>query len=116
MNTKDKGDRGEQLAAEFLDEAGLRILERNYRFARAEVDIVAEEGEELVFVEVKARESLRFGDPEESVGEAKEQRLRRAAEGYCMERGMTDRFYRFDIVAIRFEKGNVILKHLRNAF
>jgi putative endonuclease len=116
MNTKKRGDRGEQLAAEFLGEAGLRILERNYRFARAEVDIVAEEGEELVFVEVKARESLRFGEPEESVGGAKEQRLRRAAEGYCIERGMTDRFYRFDIVAIRFEKGNVILKHLRNAF
>ncbi len=116
MNTKKRGDRGERLAAEFLTEAGLRILEQNYRFGRAEVDVVAEEGGELVFVEVKARESLRFGEPEESVGAAKEDRLRRAAEGYCMERGMTDRFYRFDIVAIRFENGTVIVKHLRNAF
>lgn len=116
MSTKERGDRGEQLAVEFLGEAGLRILERNYRFARAEVDIVAEEGAELVFVEVKARSSSSFGEPEESVGSAKEQRLRRAAEGFCMERGLTDRFYRFDIVAIRFEKGNIIVKHIRNAF
>ncbi|MEX2117386.1 MAG: YraN family protein [Bacteroidota bacterium] len=116
MNTKLQGDRGELLAVEFLGEAGFRILERNYRFGRGEIDIVAEEAGELVFVEVKTRDSLRFGEPEESVGGAKEQRLCRAAEGYCMERAMTDRFYRFDIVAIRFEKGLTVVKHLRNAF
>lgn len=116
MNTKKLGDRGEHLAAEFLGNAGFRILERNYRFGRAEIDIVAEEAGELVFVEVKARDSLRFGEPEESVGGVKEQRLRRAAEGYCIQRGMIDHFYRFDIVAIRFEKGIVVVKHLRNVF
>ncbi len=116
MNTKIRGDRGEYLAAEFLEEAGLRILERNYRFSRAEIDIIAEDGQELVFVEVKTRDSLRFGEPEESVGVSKEERLRRAAEGYCMHHGMADRFYRFDIVAIRMEKGIIVVKHFRNAF
>ncbi|MEX2190016.1 MAG: YraN family protein, partial [Bacteroidota bacterium] len=107
---------GEDLAAEFLGEAGLRVLERNYRYGRAEIDIVAEESDELVFVEVKARNSLQFGEPEESVGTAKEANLRRAAEGYCLERGMTERFYRFDIVAIRSHKGVTVVKHIRNAF
>lgn len=116
MDTKQKGDDGESLAVEFLGEAGLRILDRNYRFGRAEIDIVAEESGELVFVEVKARNSLQFGEPEESVGFAKESNLRRAAEGYCLERGWTDRFYRFDIVAIRQNKNTTVIKHLRNAF
>lgn len=116
MDTKHKGDDGESLAAEFLGEAGLRILGRNYRFGRAEIDIVAEESGELVFVEVKARNSLQFGEPEESVGFAKEANLRKAAEGYCLEHGLTDRFYRFDIIAIRQNKNITVVKHLRNAF
>lgn len=116
MDTKQRGDAGESLAAEVLTKAGLRILERNYRFGRAEIDIVAEESGELVFVEVKARHSLQFGEPEESVGFTKESNLRKAAEGYCLERGLTDQFYRFDIVAIRQNKNITVVKHLRNAF
>ncbi len=70
-STKQIGDRGEKLAAMYLENRGYMILERNYRFERAEVDIVAFKEHEIVFVEVKLRTSLKFGHPEDAVTEAK---------------------------------------------
>ena len=73
------GEWGEQLAARFLEDKGLRILERNWRFSRAEIDLIAEEGEVLVFVEVKTRTSDYFGPPERFVSARKRQLLADAA-------------------------------------
>jgi putative endonuclease len=104
------------MAVEFLLEQGWKILARNYRYHRVEIDIIGEDGTELVFVEVKARHSTLFGEPEESVTPRKEEHIRRAAAGFCLEHGMTNRFYRFDIIAVRFMPGSTVLKHLRQAF
>jgi len=112
----DGGRMGEQLAAEFLAGQGWRILARNYRYQRVEIDIVGEDRDELVFVEVKTRDSASFGEPEESVTPGKEENIRKAAEGYCIKNQFTDRFYRFDIIAIRLRPGITVIKHLRNAF
>ena len=67
INRRIRGKVGEDLAANFLEQIGFKIIKRNYRFERGEIDLIAEEGDELVFVEVKARRSTTFGTPEEAV-------------------------------------------------
>lgn len=113
---KSRGVAGEQLAARFLEARGIRILMQNYRFEHGEIDLVCEEGDELVFVEVKTRTSSRFGDPEDAVTETKQEQIRAAADGYCFEHEAEDRYCRFDIVAVELKPGRQILRHIRNAF
>lgn len=114
--TIQRGDEGESVALEFLQGQGFRILATKFRHGRGEIDIVGEDGGELVFVEVKTRVNLRFGEPEESVGASKERLMRSAAIGFCRRRGMMERFYRFDIVSVRFRDDLVVVKHVRNVF
>ena len=116
MQTRAKGAAGEELAANFLTQQGYRILERNYRFERCEIDLVAQDGNELVFVEVKARHSEKFGSPEESVTDEKEERLKKAAEGYLVERGIENQPCRFDVVAITFAGGKPHIRLIQNVF
>ncbi|MCB0617128.1 MAG: YraN family protein [Saprospiraceae bacterium] len=110
------GEWGEQLAARFLEDKGLRILERNWRFSRAEIDLIAEEGEVLVFVEVKTRTSDYFGPPERFVSARKRQLLADAAAVYCEKRDHSGEV-RFDVVAILLKAGRAPeLRHLPDAF
>jgi len=105
---------GEDLAARALAERGYRILERNYRFERGEVDIIAMDGEELVFVEVKTRETDAFGAPEESITPFKEEQLKKVAEGFIFERHLEGQTCRFDVVAITLRKGNPEIRILQD--
>jgi putative endonuclease len=119
MRIKDAVGRfGEQLAAERLAADGLVLLDRNWRCTDGELDIVATEGATLVFVEVKTRSSVAFGDPAEAVGRAKAARLRRLALRWLAEHD--DRYWpevRFDVVAvIRCAEGGPSVRHLRGAF
>jgi putative endonuclease len=116
MNTRTKGLEGEDLAAAFLEQLGYRILERNFRFDRGEIDLIAKDGEELVFVEVKARHSESFGLPEESVTLAKEDQMKKVAEGYLWERGVAEQACRFDVVAITYLNEKPQFRLIRNAF
>ncbi len=115
-NSLQRGDLGEELAAEYLINKGYKILERKYRFEHAEIDLIAEDGEEIVFVEVKARKSKAFGDAEEAITEAKENHVRNAAEGYLYEKNIEDRVCRFDVVAVEFHDGRANIRHLQDAF
>ena len=81
VNRRLQGKAGEELAASYLEQHGFAIKERNYRFERGEIDLIAEEGEELVFIEVKARHSTVFGTPEDAVTEEKQERVRAVADG-----------------------------------
>ncbi len=111
------GERGEEAAARYLSGKGLRILERGYRARFGEIDLIAREGEELVFVEVKTRRSLRCGDPLEAVTEAKRRRILRAASLYLQSTGAWDSPCRFDLVAVRFGPGGAQeVEHVRAAF
>ncbi len=114
MNRQQKGRRGEDLAAAFLGERGWKILDRNYRYDRGEIDIVALDGSEIVFVEVKARESDAFGAPEESISPFKEEQLKKVAEGYLFERNLEGQTCRFDVVAITFGAGRPVIRILQN--
>jgi len=111
-----KGLAGENLAAEFLVHKGIRILARNYRFDKGEIDLVCKDGDELVFVEVKTRTSTLYGDPEEAVNEVKQNQLRKVAEGYCEEFQYEETFYRFDIVTVMIEGDSSAVRHLTDAF
>ena len=94
------GNAAEDAAAVFLSRRGMCILERQFTAAGAEVDIIAQDGREIVFVEVKARATDDFGFPEESVTAAKLQKIARAAEWFCRSRGF-DGAWRIDVVAVR---------------
>jgi putative endonuclease len=116
MNRRSKGTEGEHLAAQFLEAQGYSILERNYRFERGEIDLVAMDGEELVFIEVKTRHSQRYGEPEESVTPSKEAQLKKVAEGYLYERNIENQSCRFDVVTITYQRGAPVLRVIHNAF
>ncbi|GIW11653.1 MAG: YraN family protein [Chloroflexi bacterium] len=94
------GTASEALAARWLEQAGLRILARNVRYPEGEIDLVAEEQGVLVFVEVRARQSTRFGTPEESLTARKQARLRAAAERYLAAHGQSEVDWRIDLVAV----------------
>ncbi|MSQ27887.1 MAG: YraN family protein [Dehalococcoidia bacterium] len=94
------GARGEAIARERLEAAGYRIRETNYRTSSGELDIVAEEGEFLVFVEVRARRGRSFGSPEESIGPRKAGRLVRLAEQYAQSHPDAPQHLRIDVVAV----------------
>ena len=112
----DLGKYGEELAQEYLVEQGLRILETNYRFHHAEVDIIAEEGDLLVFCEVKTRQDDSFGAPEQAITPLKMQQIRKVAGAYLTKNQIRDRQCRFDVVGVMVAGGSVKLDHMRNAF
>lgn len=116
LNRRKQGSEGEELAAAYLEKEGLKILEQNYRFERGEIDLIAEEGGEIVFIEVKARKSKEYGDPEDSITPQKEERIRAVAEGYLFEHQIEGRPCRFDVVAIEYQNGKPTIRHIRNAF
>jgi len=116
MSRRSKGMEGEDLAARFLEEKGYSILERNYRFDRGEIDLVAKDGQDLVFVEVKARHSQNYGAPEESVTPSKEAQLKKVAEGYLYEHNIENQSCRFDVVTITYQHGAPVLRLIHNAF
>ncbi|MDP3939957.1 MAG: YraN family protein [Deltaproteobacteria bacterium] len=107
---------GEERAAAVLREAGYRLLARNYRCPQGEVDIVAEEGEQIVFVEVKARRGEAFGGPAAAVTRAKRRRIARAALHYLAANRMLERPARFDVVTLLETPSGWRIEILRNAF
>jgi len=109
------GRRGEELAATYLEKKGYLILQRNYRSGAGEMDIVAQEGDCLVFVEVRARSTSEYGTPEESITPSKAQRLIKVAQGYLQEQGESAREWRIDLVAIQLRGDPYRLNHVVNA-
>ena len=112
----DLGKEGEDIAAEFLIKKNFNILERNYRYGHGEIDIIAEDGETLVFVEVKTRNTLEFGHPEISVTKGKLNQIKKIAEAYLFEKEIDDKECRLDVVAILKMSGVLEIKHIENAY
>jgi putative endonuclease len=111
------GRTGELLAEQFLRAQGYRIVERNVKTPMGELDLVAEEGEVLVFVEVKARASEAFGGGLGAVDRRKREKLVRLASHYLMQRRWGDRLCRFDVVVIEgTSQERIKILHIKNAF
>lgn len=110
------GEWGEEFAATYLLKQGYTILERNYSFQKAEIDIIAQkESDILVVVEVKTRNSAAFGDPQSFVSKRKVQQLVKAADHYIISKSLGVEV-RFDIIAILKNKKEETLDHIENAF
>jgi putative endonuclease len=111
------GQWGENLAGDFLSGQDYEILERNYRTEHGEVDLIAQKGKTIVFVEVKTRSSDSFGFPEEAVTEIKQAHMIAAATNYLAEHPEHDGDWRIDVIAIRKRHAGEIaeIKHFENA-
>ncbi len=101
------GNRGEDLAAVFLQEHGFRILARNWSCRLGEIDLIAEKDDALHFIEVKTRRSRAFGDPQEAVTRTKLRHVQRAVEVYVAQAGAVSRNYQIDVLAILLLPGQV---------
>lgn len=110
------GTRGEDLACTLLKKQGYKIIERNFKTPIGEIDIVAREGQTLVFVEVKTRESSAFGSAKWAVDRKKQQKLSRLALYYLNLKDWKDRPARFDVVAVDLERQGERIELFRNAF
>src|ERR1700709_2184489 len=111
------GSRGEDLAAAALTEAGMLVVDRNWRCAQGEIDIVALDGDETVFVEVKTRTSVDFGHPLEAITAQKLARLRRLAAAWCADHPGDHNRIRIDAVAVIAPAvGAPTIEHLMRVF
>jgi putative endonuclease len=115
VNPKDAlGRRGEQIAMEYLERAGMRILDRNWRCAGGEIDIVAAEGQVLVICEVKTRSGTRYGTPLEAITRAKRTRLRRLAAQWLAGHGVLFDEVRIDVIGLISDRsGQYQVEHAR---
>lgn len=109
------GNEGEEMAAEFLRRKGYEIVARNFRFQKAEIDIIARTDDTLVAVEVKTRSTPDFGDPQEFVKARQIQQLLKAVDHFVNEHDL-DVEVRFDIIAIIRNKSGTRLEHIEDAF
>lgn len=109
------GKRGELIAVDYLKSRGYKILEMNWRTMHKEIDIIALDKNEIVFIEVKTRKNDYFGDPEEAVNLKKQKFLINAAENYIVSNKI-DLEARFDIISIISEGSNHNINHIKEAF
>jgi len=113
MNKREKGSKYESMAVDFLEKKGYRILEKNYRCKQGEIDIIAQDGRYLVFIEVKYRSTMAHGSAATAVFYKKQQNISRVAAFYLLRHQLSEETpCRFDVVAI--DGDNV--QHYENAF
>ena len=110
------GKEGEKIAALFLEKQGYEITQLNYRCPIGEIDIVAKNGNDLVFVEVKTRKTGLLGYPEQAVGLAKQRKMSQLALWYLQEKKLHGISARFDVVAVRMFSDKTDIRLFKNAF
>lgn len=120
INLREEGDIGEDIAVEMLTAKGYKIIERNYFVEnKGEIDIIARDPEDgyLVFIEVKTRKNLNYGEPEYAITKGKQNQYRRLAAAYLYERDIDEIDCRFDVVAIlKLPETEPDIRHYINAF
>jgi putative endonuclease len=119
IQSKQLGKIGEDLATEHLIRQGYKVLHRNYSTSLGEIDLVAYKNREYIFLEVKTRSSLSFGEPYLAVSERKKQKYRHLAMIYIQRECGQEPAYRFDIISVLINRQNgqlVQLDHFDNAF
>ena len=116
-NRRQLGQWGESVAAHHLEGLGYKIVARNWRCARGEIDLLVQAGEILVFVEVKTRRGRALGTPEEGVTPAKGRKLLELAQIYLYQHDLAEIEWRIDVVAVELDPGGKLLRcdHIPNA-
>lgn len=115
MDSKSLGQIGEDIASVYLKSRGYEILERNFRSLIGEIDIIAKDGENLIFIEVKTKSNKDFGLPQEMVTAKKQNKLIKVADSYLKEKNLEDIPWRIDVVAIIKNKNGNQIKLIKNA-
>lgn len=112
---KETGNCGEDIAAQYLEQKGYKILERNFRCNQGEIDIIAKDKEEIVFVEVKTRSNTSYGLASEAVNKQKKMHMLRAIKYYLYIRNLQNDFIRIDVVEVYIKKGIAYINHIKQA-
>src|SRR5665811_1168933 len=115
VSQREIGELAEAIAQQYLVKLGYKILNTNWYYGHLELDIVAREGEQLVVVEVKSRNGIRYEHPSEAVTNAKIKRIVEAAEGYIQEKDLNMET-RFDVITVIFFEKKYELEHFKDAF
>ena len=116
QNNIEFGNEGEKIAANYLAGNGYKIIEKKYRNDIGEIDIIAEDGDYLCFIEVKSRMGEDLGHPFEAVTKPKQKQIIRVALSYIVEEGIEDKDIRFDVVAVCVYEGPDSIELLKSAF
>lgn len=118
MHNRQFGSYAEGLVIKFLQEQGYKILQKNYRCKFGEIDIIAKHQEFLVFIEVKARTSCKFGLPQDSINYHKQQKIRNVSQVYLSVHNLHQKPIRYDVVALLFNKQYELekIEVIKNAF
>ena len=119
MKMKDKkyriGKRGEEIAASFLKQKGYQILERNFYTRQGEIDIIAKEKQEYVFVEVKTRTNNQYGEPIEAINQKKIFHLKGAIRYYLYCHQLENKNIRIDVIEVKYQNNKIYLHHIKQA-
>ena len=114
--TQALGELGERIAERWLRERGWRVVQRRFRSGHRDIDLVVEQDGVVAFVEVKARQGERFGDPVEAVDWRKQRELSRSARVWVDRHGRREDAYRFDVIGVLVAGSSVRIRHVPNAF
>ena len=110
---KDFGNTGEKMAAEYLKKQGYIILEKNFYCKQGEIDIIAKDKNEIVFVEVKSRSDIGYGCPSEAVNKEKIRHLYKTAKYFLYKNKILNNFTRFDVIEILIKNGRFNINHIK---
>ncbi len=113
------GANGELIAKKYLEDKNYKFIKNNYRYERAEVDLIFEDEKKktLIFAEVKTRRNKNFGNPEESINITKQDHIKKAAMGFVSENeNYSDHDMRIDVISILLVEGKAKIEHFENAF
>lgn len=114
--TNQFGELGERIAARYLERSGWLIVARRFRSGRRDIDLIAQRGDLIAFVEVKARSGDEFGDPVEAVNHRKQRELTKSAQTWIDRHGRAGEAYRFDVMGILMKERRVFIRHVPGAF
>lgn len=114
-NRKDTGNIGEDIVAKYLEEKGYEIIERNFMCKLGEIDIIAQDKDEIVFIEVKTRKILSYGNPADSVNEPKQKHIYKAAEYFLLINNKLDNFTRIDVIEVYLNDTGYKINHIKKA-
>ena len=109
---KELGNIGEQIAVEYLEKNNYQILKRNFYCKQGEIDIIAKDEQEIVFIEVKTRSSIDFGQPSEAVNSIKLKHMYKAAKYFLYKSHCMNNFIRFDVIEVLIENGKFNVNHI----
>lgn len=116
LNTIEKGNNGEKIAEKYLEEKGYEIIKRKFHFGKiGEIDLIAKDGDVIVFVEVKARKSAEFGSGLEAITPTKQKHLINVARGFLYVNKIENTYTRFDVISIDLSKFPPTIEHIINA-